>query len=174
MGFRIFCFFPNFNPVNLCRMTVPGEFLSAVIGERKIPIFLFAPLAVPQCPSRAWIPNESPCTGCLLPFLRFHFSSGKSQGPRHPVRRKHRLRLRRVPLRGQGRYVLRLRAAAGNQKRGLKFFKNPVIIVLIACGESVNPAFSTRFLRGNGISGNHRAALCVSPDIPGLRIFLFP
>ena len=67
MGFRIFCFFPNFSSVNLCRMTVPGEFLSAVIWGKKISIFLFAPLAVPQCPSRAWVPNESPC-GLLWSF----------------------------------------------------------------------------------------------------------
>ena len=46
MGFRIFCFFPNFNPVNLCRMTVPGEFLSAVIGERTSSLFSFASTAV--------------------------------------------------------------------------------------------------------------------------------
>ena len=46
MGFRIFCFFPNFNPVNLCKMTVPGEFLSAVIRERTSSLFSFASTAV--------------------------------------------------------------------------------------------------------------------------------
>ena len=46
MGFRIFCFFSNFNPVNLCRMTVPGEFLSAVIRERTSSLFSFASTAV--------------------------------------------------------------------------------------------------------------------------------
>ena len=46
MGFRIFCFFPNFNPVNLCRMTVPREFLSAVIRERTSSLFSFASTAV--------------------------------------------------------------------------------------------------------------------------------
>lgn len=46
MGFRIFCFFPNFNLVNLCRMTVPREFLSAVIWERTSSLFSFASTAV--------------------------------------------------------------------------------------------------------------------------------
>lgn len=46
MGFRIFCFFPNFNPVNLCKMTVPREFLSAVIRERTSSLFSFASTAV--------------------------------------------------------------------------------------------------------------------------------
>ena len=46
MGFRIFCFFPNFNPVNLCRMTVLREFLSAVIWERTSSLFSFASTAV--------------------------------------------------------------------------------------------------------------------------------
>lgn len=46
MGFRTFCFFPNFNPVNLCRMTVPREFLSAVIRERTSSLFSFASTAV--------------------------------------------------------------------------------------------------------------------------------
>ena len=46
MGFRIFCFFPNFNPVNLCKMTVPREFLSAVIRERTSSLFSFASTSV--------------------------------------------------------------------------------------------------------------------------------
>ena len=46
MGFRIFCFFPNFNPVNLCKMTVPRKFLSAVIRERTFSLFSFASTAV--------------------------------------------------------------------------------------------------------------------------------
>lgn len=46
MGFRTFCFFPNFNPVNLCRMTVPREFLSAVIRERTSSLFSFGSTAV--------------------------------------------------------------------------------------------------------------------------------
>ena len=46
MGFRIFCFFPNFSSVNLCRMTVPGEFLSAVIWERTSSLFSFGSTAV--------------------------------------------------------------------------------------------------------------------------------
>ena len=46
MGFRIFCFFPNFNPVNLCKMTVPREFLSAVIRERTFSLFSFGSTAV--------------------------------------------------------------------------------------------------------------------------------
>ena len=46
MGFRIFCFFPNFSSVNLCIMTVPGEFLSAVIWERTSSLFSFASTAV--------------------------------------------------------------------------------------------------------------------------------
>lgn len=46
MGFRIFCFFPNFSSVNLCRITVPGEFLSAVIWERTSSLFSFASTAV--------------------------------------------------------------------------------------------------------------------------------
>lgn len=46
MGFRIFCFFPNSNLVNLCRMTVPREFLSAVIWERTSSLFSFASTAV--------------------------------------------------------------------------------------------------------------------------------
>lgn len=46
MGFRIFYFFPNFSSVNLCIMTVPGEFLSAVIWERTSFLFSFASTAV--------------------------------------------------------------------------------------------------------------------------------
>lgn len=46
MGFRIFCFFSNFNPVNLCKMTVPREFLSAVIWERTSSLFSFGSTAV--------------------------------------------------------------------------------------------------------------------------------
>ena len=56
MGFRIFCFFPNFSSVNLCRMTVPGEFLSAVIGEKTIPIFLVCALWL----SRSALPGVDP------------------------------------------------------------------------------------------------------------------
>lgn len=46
MGFRIFCFFPNFSSVNLCKMTVPREFLSAVIRERTSSLFSFGSTAV--------------------------------------------------------------------------------------------------------------------------------
>lgn len=45
-GFPHFLLFPNFSSVNLCIMTVPREFLSAVIRERTSSLFSFASTAV--------------------------------------------------------------------------------------------------------------------------------